>query len=105
MAILTLRRADDAGGIARRMTFLVDGGVVARLRRGASQQIEVAAGRHRLRVRTDWQHSREVEVELGLDAQVTVEGAVPPGSATFTRMFLRPGEALELDVVGGGPGA
>lgn len=102
MAILTLRRSDDAGGIARRMTFIVDGRVVARLRRGTSQQVEVAAGRHRLRVRTDWQRSREVEVEVGPDEHVTVEGSVPPGSATLINMFLRPGQALELEVVGGG---
>jgi hypothetical protein len=99
MTILRLRRPDDAGGITRRMTFVVDGRVVARLRRGTSQQIEVAAGRHRLRVRTDWQRSPEIEVEFGPDDRVTVEGAVPPGSATFTSMFLRPGEALELKVV------
>jgi hypothetical protein len=81
------------------MTFVVDGRVVARLRRGTSQQIEVAAGRHRLRVRTDWQRSRVIEVEFGPDERVTVEGTVPPGSATFTSMFVRPGEALELKVV------
>ncbi|GIF75451.1 hypothetical protein [Asanoa siamensis] len=101
MATLTLRRPDDAGGIARRMAFLVDGRVVARLRRGDSQRVEVTAGRHRLRVRTDWQRSREVEVDLGPDEEVTVEGAVPAGAATLTNTFLRPGAALELSVING----
>jgi hypothetical protein len=100
MATVTLRRPDDAGGLARRMTFLVDGQVVARLRRGTSQRLELAAGRHHLRVRTDWQRSRELRVDLGPDDELTVEGAVPPGSATFANTFLRAGTALEIRVVG-----
>ena len=59
----------------------------------------MAAGRHRLRVRTDWQCGREVEVDLRPDDEVIVEGAVPPDAARFTCTFLRPGQALEFDVV------
>ena len=98
MTTVELRRAPDVGAIARRMTFLLDGRPVARLRRGGTARIEVAAGRHVVQVRMDWLRSAPREFELAEGASVTVTGAITEHAMTFTGTFLQPGTALDLAV-------
>ena len=98
MTTIEFHRAPDVGAIARRLTFLLDGRPVARLRRGGTARIEVAAGRHVVQVRMDWLRSAPHEFDLAEGASVTVTGALPEHAMTFTGSFLQPGTALELVV-------
>ncbi|MBL7255892.1 hypothetical protein [Paractinoplanes lichenicola] len=96
MPWLSVERAMDAGGLGRRMTFLVDGRPVARLRRGATARVEVPAGLHVVRARMDWLRSRPLEVTVSDGETVSVSGGLTGHSMTFTGAFLRPGTALEI---------
>ncbi|WP_250033073.1 hypothetical protein [Paractinoplanes maris] len=96
MPWIELKRAHDVGAIARRMTFRVDGRLVARLRRGATARIEVPAGRHTVQARMDWQRSEPLELDLSDDTLVTLTGALTEHSMTFTGTFRHPRTALEL---------
>jgi hypothetical protein len=94
--MIRLTRAPDAGGLLRRMTFRIDGRPVARLRRGHSADIELAAGAHVAEASMDWLRSEPVRLNLADGTSVALTGALTEHSATFTGSFLRPRKALEL---------
>ncbi|GAB2585371.1 hypothetical protein Aab01nite_52960 [Paractinoplanes abujensis] len=96
MTVLTFVRAPDAAALARRMTFLLDGRPVARLKRGESVRVTVPAGRHVVQARMDWLRSRPLDLTLGEAETLSVTGALTEHSMTFTGAFLRPSTALEI---------
>lgn len=96
MPWLELSRAMDVGAIARRMTFTVDGQSVARLRRGATARVQVAAGPHVVRAHMDWLRSVPLEVSVDENAPISVTAALTEHSMTFTGTFLHPGTALDI---------
>ncbi|MEV5207819.1 hypothetical protein AB0K35_10130 [Micromonospora sp. NPDC053740] len=99
MPRIAVRRALDAGGLLRRIKVEIDGQVVARLKRGAVQSVDVAPGRHVVRAHLDWQSSAPVEVHLAGTETIAVEAAIAERSMTFTATFLRPESGLDLQVV------
>ncbi|MFE9959263.1 hypothetical protein [Micromonospora sp. NPDC005299] len=99
MPMITVRRAFDAGGVLRRMKIEVDGQVVARLKRGAAQSVDVAPGRHVVQAHLDWQSSEPVEVHLVGTETIGLEAAITERSMTFTATFLRPETGLDLRMV------
>ena len=99
MPMITVRRALDAGGVLRRMKIEVDGQIVARLKRGAAQSVDVAPGRHVVRAHLDWQSSAPVEVHLAGTETVALEAAITERSMTFSATFLQPETGLDLRVV------
>ncbi|MEW2594492.1 hypothetical protein AB0893_29190 [Micromonospora aurantiaca] len=99
MPTITVRRALDAGGLLRRIKVEIDGQVVARLKRGAVQSVDVTPGRHVVRAHLDWQSSAPVEVYLADTETIALEAAIAERSMTFTATFLRPQSGLDLQVV------
>ena len=99
MSRITVRRALDTGGLLRRIAIEIDGQVVARLKRGAVQSVDVAPGRHVVRAHLDWQSSAPVEVHLAGTETIALEAALAERSMTFTATFLQPGSGLDLQVV------
>ncbi|MBQ1036064.1 hypothetical protein [Micromonospora sp. C81] len=99
MPRITVRRALDASGLLRRIKIEIDGHVVARLKRGAVQSVDVAPGQHVVRAHLDWQSSAPVEVHLADTETIALEAAIAERSMTFTATFLRPESGLDLQVV------
>ena len=86
-----------------RIKVFVDGVLVTALRSDSAVDITADEGRHSVRVALAWQSSRPVDVELANRGRVTLRARVDLRALSFTACFLRPGEALDLDVVPGGP--
>ena len=99
MPRIIIGRALDASGLLRRIKIEIDGHVVARLKRGALQSVDVAPGRHVVRAHLDWQSSAPVEVHLAGTETIALEAAIAERSMMFTATFLRPESGLDLQVV------
>ncbi len=82
-----------------RLKVFVDGVHVTGLRSNSSVDITAGSGRHTVRVGMAWQASAPVDVELEDGGRVTLRARVDLRAQSFTAFFLRPNEALDLDVV------
>lgn len=98
MPVITVRRALNLV-LARPMKVEIDGQIVGRLERGASQSFDVAPGPYVVRVHLDWRSSLPIHVDLDDDETITLEAAVGERSSTFRASFLRPKAALDLRLV------
>ncbi|WP_250008769.1 hypothetical protein [Actinoplanes sp. M2I2] len=78
------------------MKFLLDGEIVARLKRGDSDKIEVTSGVHTVEARMDWLRSAPLEVEIWENEDSSIVGSLTEHSWTFTGSFLKPHAAIEL---------
>ncbi|MFC7532808.1 hypothetical protein [Actinoplanes sp. GCM10030250] len=98
MSQIELARPEDAGDVADRMTFEVDGWPVARLHRGESASIPVDPGVHLIQVRLDWLSSAPLHIEVPDGARVTATGSLAADSAGVTSTYISPETALDLHV-------
>ena len=66
MAEIVLSRPDEPwANRVRGYKIVVDGDVLASLRRGEDATVAVAAGHHTVRAKIDWGRSKDVDLELG----------------------------------------
>jgi len=94
MGTLTIQRARDTAAIFRRMTVLVDGEVVARLRRGDEHVHTLRAGEHAIQAKMDWATSEPLLIDATPGDHVSIQVAI-----RFTALvacFTRPSSSLEI---------
>jgi hypothetical protein len=66
MAEIVVTRPDERwANRVRSYKIVVDGQVLASLRRGEDAAVAVAAGHHTVRAKIDWGRSRDVDLDLG----------------------------------------
>lgn len=94
MATLRIQRARDSAAVFRRMKVLVDGKVVARLKRGERQVHTVDTGEHALQAKMDWTTSEPLLVVVMPDDDVSVEVAI--GFNALGATFFKPSSALSI---------
>ncbi len=85
--------------LGRQIKVFVDGVLVTGLRSESAVDVTVDAGRHTVHVSLDWQASAPVDVDVKGRERVTLRARVDLRALSFTAFFLRPNEALDLDVV------
>ncbi len=92
MGQLVVRRLNDSAGVFRRMTVVLDGVVVARLRPKGEATLDVTDGKHIIRARMDWTASEQLEIDV-IGAEVVAVEVSLPWSAILLA-FVAPRRAL-----------
>ncbi len=82
-----MRRANDHGGMMRRLQVLVDGTRVAALKPNEQSIVELDAGPHVVIAKMDWFSSKDLTVQVLTEGQLTVEVSLPFSSAA--KLFSR----------------
>jgi hypothetical protein len=77
VATVTIRRAPSYFGRFRRLKILLDEVPVAHLKRNASVDLEVAAGRHLVQAKLDWLRSQPWVVEATDARPIRVTFSMP----------------------------
>ncbi len=94
--IRILRSDSSARDLDRRYAVLVDGKIVASLKRGDAVAIPVRAGRHTVQLSIDWQESPAMEVEVARGEVVSLH-ARPRGSFQLWQAFVRSDHRVALE--------
>ena len=92
-----MRRANDYGGMMRRLQVRIDGTRVAALKPNEQSIVELDAGPHVVIARMDWFSSKDRTVQVPTEGQHTVEVSLPFSSAT--KLFSRTPGAIHTRVV------
>ncbi|MEH0822147.1 MULTISPECIES: hypothetical protein [unclassified Micromonospora] len=96
MAVVTVRRGEDLGGLLRKMKIEVDGDVVAKLEQGSSIDLNMQPGRHVFRAKLDWQASAALEIYVTAESKIVLEISSGEYAQTFDGAFRRPDASLEI---------
>ncbi len=86
-------------GIARRLPVRVDGEVVATLRPGERQAVEISPGHHVVQAKMDWCTSPPLPVDVAGDESLTVEVVCPLNMKSIFKTFFRPKTSIVARIV------
>jgi len=94
--VATLRIVRERGNTARLRSFkvLIDRNMAGSIDEGRIEELDVAPGRHVVKLKCDWASSRELEVHLGTDERVELTCRTTASGPWV--MFLRPHRYIDV---------